>query len=373
MTSKLWLVISVLASAGCVEPEAELSSAAQDLSALDWSSDLKLDSDFSASFAVEPAVVSIGGSGAIMVYQAHSCAWSCSSHLKWASTSGGNWSDPEDVPGANTTSRPSLARFNGHVYLFYASGTDQYMARYDSGVGWTGSTLLPFSSLGAVAIAPYGSSLVIVRADPGSSPHGQLSWRTMDTAERFSAEQPIARSTTAASCGAPRPVLTPAAASIPTTVISLPVTTVPFIPLEYLYEYATSTPALAAHAGCLYLVNRDGASDKLVFNTFGGAWGSQRDVPNGTGGAPQTSTRQPAIASFAGILHMVRPSDGAAPANIKWSYLDSQGWSAATTVPNQNTTGTPALAPLANWLLMVHLASYANTDSSAAIWSSYYQ
>src|SRR5262249_26382914 len=130
-----------------------------------------------------------------------------------------------------------------------------------------------------------------------------------------------------------------------------------------LYEYAQSTPALATYGNCLYLAHRDGTTNTLVYNTFGGSWGTQLAIPNGPGGAPQTSSFQPALAAFQGALHIVYPS---ASGDIVWSYLDSSGWALAVALANHDTSATPALAALPGQLLMVHDAVTPKVD--AGVW-----
>jgi hypothetical protein len=382
----LWMMM-VLGLVGCVAaPEEQVSSVGQDLSAFDWSPDHDNDD---AATVTEPVVAALGNT--VFVVYAKRCITNLLDHRWEASCTNGylryfysqnnsGWSDVFDIPHASTTARPTLTAFNGHFYLFYASGTAQYMARYDSGVGWTASTRLPFDSLGAVAAAPYNGTLYLVRSDPALN--GQLYWRTMNTAESFSAEQAITRKTDGSGCGRqvfiPWPLssspisapingvkVTPASASQ----ASAPINPADIsIPLVY-YEYATSTPALTSFGGCLYLVHRDGATNTLVSNTFDTSWGTQIAVPSGPGGAAQTAALQPAITTLGNALHLVYVSS-TGTSSIDWSYLQGATWSAPVTVPNHQTIGTPSMAAFVDRIYMVHRAT--DTVDDLGVWYSTY-
>jgi hypothetical protein len=354
-TSIVTVAIVMTAVVGC-RGVANQASLTEDISVFRWSDDSKLQS----ASSLTPVVAGLGN-GAKMVFRG-ACDF-CGDHLRSETYSSGRWQSDFQFIDATSTSKPAFAAFNGYYYMFYASHQSQYMARFDPNhAGWSNSTLLPFLSMDAPAIAAFNGKLYIVRQDP---PNGQLFWLTMDTNETFSAEQPLTQSFFGGGCrnivigpGAPPPIA-PASEKAGLIVRRTP-------------EFATATPGLTVYNNCLYLAHRDVATGSLVYNTFQSNWGAAQVIPDGPGGPPQTSALEPAIAAYGGALHLVHVSDsGAYGDSIYWSTFDpTNGWSPAITIPNRETHGTPSLAALTDRVLMVHLGS-KNGDTS--LWTATFQ
>jgi hypothetical protein len=341
----LAVAIVVTAAVGCggVENQASLT---EELSVFRWSNDYHL-----GTSTLTPVVAALQNA-ATVVYRG-ACD-SCGPYLRSESYYGADYR----FIHATSTSQPALAAFNGFYYMFYASHLDQYMARYDTTQGiWSESTLLPFSSLDAPAIAAFEGKLYIIRQNP---PDGQLFWQTMDVNETFSTENPLRQNT----FGGCRSNVINGSRVASSLASQRPDFFFPSPP-----EYATATPGLTVYGDCLYLAHRDIATGSLVYNTFHDGWGTARVIPNGPGGSPQTSALQPSIAAYGGALHLVHVSDsGTYGDSIYWSTLDpNNGWSAALTIPNRQTHGTPSLAAMNDRLLMAHLGG---NDGDTALWGA---
>ena len=362
--SKLAGVAAVVAIAGCADLQADdESTTAEELSVLNWTADV---ANATGDTMSEPAIASIEDF-VLEVYPGHSLE--SPRYLRWNESFNGNiWTNDRQMsPNASSTARPTLVNFNNFIYMFYASGVDQYMARFNPRLQfnqWTGSTRLPFTSLDAVAAVPYNGSLAILRVDPSNH---QLIMRTMSTAEVFSAEQPVVYNTAAADpCQQiiiiiQGPTAPSAPVSSPSTVI-----TIGF----YVNEVTSSTPALAVSGGCLYMAHRDGTTNTLVYNTFkNGVWGPQRKITSGPGGAAQASAAQPAMAIFNNTLHLVHIGPASTYGDIFWSTYSSAGWSAPLTIPGHQAQGTPSLSVQFNKLFMVHQGYYSG---DSIIWHSSY-
>jgi hypothetical protein len=354
-TSIVAVAIVMTAVVGC-RGVANQAAITEDISVFRWSNDAQLPSES----ILAPDIAALQDT-ALMVYNpSFAC---CSPDLQSESFLQGRWSPPFSFIHATSTSKPALAAFNGFYYLFYASHQSQYMARYDPrSAKWTESTLLPFLSLDAPAIAAFDGKLYVVRQDP---PNGQLFWQTMDTSETFSAEQPLIQSVFGGGCH--NIVIGPGSAQPSAPAAEEQRFIRPRPP-----EYATATPGLAVYNNCLYLAHRDVATGSLVYNTFQSNWGAAQVIPDGPGGPPQTSALEPAVAAYGGALHLVHVSDsGTYGDSIYWSTFDpTDGWSPAITIPNRETHGTPSLAALTDRLLMVHLGS-KNGDTS--LWTATFQ
>jgi hypothetical protein len=338
MSARTYLLTVILATTpGCSSTPVVLETTSAGLDVSQWSDDQANDGELTP---LSPAMATLNG---------HLYVVYVNGVLLYATESG----DVDEVPSATTTARPSLVAFANKLFLFYASGVDQYMASFD-GVGWTDSTPLPFDSLGAPAAAVWGSQLLVVRAEP--TENGKLYWRTMDASGTFSAEHPIVR-TLDGSGGCDGGVTT------------LRTTDAAPRPGLQLNEFAVDTPALVTVGSCVYMAHRNGTSNKLVLNSFGpsGTWGSEVDI-----GDQEISTEQPALGYFHGTLHLVhKGAVGSYGDNIWWSFFDpTHGWSLTSKIPNHKTHGTPALATTPQELAMAH-------DSSGPVdgwlWYSHFQ
>jgi hypothetical protein len=294
-------------------------------------------------------------------------------YLYWntASSTSNAWSlEPTLMyPHATSTARPTLVAFNGYFYVFYASGVDQYYARFNPQTRtWTGSSLLPFISLGAVAAIPYNGALALVRTEPSNH---QLYLRWMASDESFSSEQPITYNTMASD---PCQQIVVIGGGLSTAAQTTAPRGDAIVIGLWFNEFASSTPSLAVAGNCLYLAHRDDTSNTLVYNTYmNGSWGPKRIVTSGAGGAAQTSFAQPAIAAYNGGLQMVHIGPSSNYGDIFWSTYSNGTWSAPLSIPNHQSVGTPSLAQLGTRLFMLHLGvSVPEPGGSTDLWSSSY-
>ncbi len=366
MTFRTWnlaVAAAVAALAGCAGLQTDHeasneSTTTEELSVLNWSADFLTAGNLASA---EPALAGISNF-ALAVYPTPNS--SGPPYMRWAinTTFLDFFLDEGQInPLASSTARPTLVAFNGFAYLFYASGVDQYYARFNPTTRtWTGSALLPFTSLGAVAAIPYNGSLTILRVDPGTQ---QLMMRTMNTAEVFSAEQAVAYNPLVAKDPCQPPVITTAAAGAAPAAAGNLIGGI-------VHEMTSSTPALAVSGTCLYLAHLNGSSNTLVYNTFAnGSWGPARTVTGGAGGAALTSAVQPAMVSFAGVVQLVYVGGGGSFGDLLWTTYDGASWAGPLGIPNHQSQGTPSLSPALNKLLMLHQGVVDSGEN--LYWSDY--
>lgn len=359
-------MFAALAVTGCMELEDDATStatASSDLSVLNWSADAVAGGGLTSQMT--PGLA-LAGNLLLAAYPSSDGSDPTYIHagVKGSANPFFSFHPTRIVPAATTTSHPHLVAFNNFVYMFYSSSVDQYMARYNPANGvWTGSTRLPFNSLGAVSAVVYGGALVLVRVEPSNH---RLMMRTMSTSEAFSAEQPVVYDS-AASDPCPsfhQPPPFPGGPSIPFPIGGTGLGLTPPASPQTVVAATTDQPvALAAAGACLHIAHRDGSSGTLVYNTFyNGRWGAKRVVTSGAGGAAQTSASAPAMAFFNGVIHMVHVSAAGGFSDTFWTTLENGTWSAPLTVPNHQTYGTPALAVAFNKLWMMHRANAGSGD-----------
>ncbi len=361
MTFRTWnlaAAVAMVALTGCAGLQtADESTTTEELSVLNWSADFLTAGVIAAA---EPALTGISNY-ALAVYPTPNS--SGPQYMHWAlNSSDGFFVDQGQMnPLASSTAKPTLVTFNGFAYLFYASGVDQYYARFNpANFTWTGSALLPFTSLGAVAAIPYNGSLAILRVDPSTQ---QLMMRTMNTAEVFSAEQAVAYNPLVAKDPCQPPVITTAAAGAAPAAAGNLIGGI-------VHETTSSTPALAVSGTCLYLAHLNGSSNTLVYNTFAnGSWGPARTVTGGAGGTALTSAVQPAMANFAGVVQLVYVGGGGSFGDLLWTTYDGSSWAGPLGIPNHQSQGTPSLAPAFNKLLMLHQGVVDSGEN--LYWSQY--
>jgi len=376
MIWRTWLpMTAAIAVNGCVATQSDrVSTASEELSVFDWSADSIM--GWHTESGSGPAVA--GANGVALSVYPQGYVDDHYTYLYWKiALSSASYAWPLEptlmYPHASSTAHPTLVAFNGFFYVFYASGVDQYYARFNPSTRqWTGSALLPFISNGAVAAVPFNGSLALVRSDPSND---QLYLRWMTTDESFSTEQAISYSTFAtdpcAVVSGPPLELTTAGPAAPAPAVA-PIDLVS-IGINY-SEFSASTVALATAGNCLYMAHLDGTSSTLVYNTYShGSWGAKRTITSGPGGAAQTSAAQPAIASLAGTLHLVHIGPGSSYDNIYWSTLSGGSWTAPIGIPNHQSYLTPALASLGDRLTMLHMGSSApEPGGSTNLWTSTY-
>lgn len=364
MTWRTWIpMVAAMAMSGCVAaPSENVATASEELSVLDWGTDGAM--AWHTASSSEPAIAGVPGLALAVYPQGY--IDDHYTYLYWniATSSVNNYQwqlEPTLMyPHATSTARPTLVAFNGFFYVFYASGVDQYYARFNPQTRqWTGSSLLPFTANGAPAAAVFNGSLALVRSDPSNN---QLYLRWMATDESFSTEQPITYSSVATDpCAVVKgpPILGPS------NLISIGL---------WFSEFSRSTVALASAGNCLYMAHLDSTSNTLVYNTYsGGSWGPKRTITSGSGGAAQTSAAQPSIANLAGTLHLVHIGPASNYTGVSWSTLSGGSWTAPLGIPNHQSLGTPAIASLGDRLMMLHEgASVDEPGGSTDVWSSTY-
>src|SRR5262245_24180190 len=160
MTWRTWIpMAAAMAMSGCVAaPSENVATASEELSVLDWGSDRAM--AWHTSSSSEPAIAGVPGVALAVYPQGY--IDDHYTYLYWniATSSVNNYQWQLDptlmVPHASSTARPTLVAFNGFFYVFYASGVDQYYARFNpQNRQWTGSSLLPFTGNGALAAAVF--------------------------------------------------------------------------------------------------------------------------------------------------------------------------------------------------------------------------
>lgn len=377
MTRNTWIALAaVTVMSGCVTESENVSTATEQLSVLDWTSDPALGVSNEAALQSPPAVAGTGSSMLSVWPQGY--IDDNYTYLYWQYTTRVTSDLPwipapvQMFPRATSTAQPSLVAFNGFYYLFYASGVDQYYARFNpSTQQWTGSSRLPFDSNGAPGLAVVGNKLAIVRSEPTNN---QLFLRWMDTSEAFSADTAVNYNTLA---GDPCPHFTPppfpTGPGVPFPGATAAQPTAPGVSIAigfYVNEFSSTPVALAASGSCLYMAHRDSTSTTLVYNTYyNGTWGAKRTVTSGAGGAAQSTAARPALANLAGTLHLVHSDTSVnAYSDMYWSTLSAGSWTAPLTIPGHTTYGAPSMTAVGSRMMMLHEGTAQNSGNIHWSW-----
>lgn len=257
--------------------------------------------------------------------------------LYWTKKIGGDWRLPDRIGNQSSYFPPTLAAFNGYLYMLHTSGSGDvrqvWYARFDPRTEtWTGdSQIYGYRSEGTPGIVASGGRLLIV----GVNPSDKKLWQaTMDTSERFSTPQPLA------------------------------------------YMYSSSPPSLTDFGGRIYMVHMAGTTNAMVYNSWNGtSWGADVTVTNDVGGSAQTSSVPPVIAAYGSYIHMVYRDAGSD--QILWTYFDGARWSRRVTLPNMYMHGQAALAAAYDRLVLVHQPSDSDFynpgwNEQPLWWSSWY-
>ena len=319
------LGLLAMGASGCVEAdeqevieldEAVVGEIAQSLSALNWSGTSIIDIDMSHA-----QVAALGN----RVFVVNWTNW----QLFWRERAGGTnwWSAEAVIPGVQSSYvKPSMAAFNGYLYMMYANRTDSRLTvtRFNPATNtWSASFSTPYTSYGGPpAMVAYNGVLQLIGVDPST----KKLWRaTMSTSEAFSAP----------------------------------------VPMEGHYSYGRVS---AAVQGCkLHIVHRAGSGTTVVHNFFNGTgWTYDRTIPAGRNGAALQAL-EPVIAERSGYLHLVhRDLDNGAPyadAPMWWTYYNGASWPLAVTLPG-GSFASPSLSTGGSGLVAL-TGQFANSQGTS--------
>jgi hypothetical protein len=301
------LAIAVAATAaGCadVEDDEELGEIASDLSVTGWSPRVSLGA--ASAFGSTPGTVN----GTTVIVRGN---------LAWAKRTANGWTPWLSV-GQSSSLRPSLAGFNGFIYMLrMGSHHDVYMARFDPSTDtWSQGWLLPYQSDEMPAIVAFQSRLWILGNTPGTY---QMWSATMTADEVFSQSR-----------------LTDG-------------------------KYTVGRPSAAVYANRLYVAHQQASSDKIIYAQFDGTtWTANQFIFAGQGGAA-ISGFDPQIAAVNGFLHIVYQDPHVVP--IKWSYFDTCVWSPEVSIGTSTTAAGYGLAQGGPGLVLT-----TRTTPSSTVWVS---
>src|SRR5262249_19534835 len=123
---------------------------------------------------------------------------------------------------------------------------------------------------------------------------------------------------------------------------------------------------LAVYAGGLHMVHLGDSSNHIWWSIFDGtSWKTSQGADGNEQLKGQLSKSSPALAAFAGKLHMVHLGDSSN--HIWWSAFDGNMWWSNTRIRCQLSKAPPELAVQGGVLHMMHLG-----DSSNHLWWSIY-
>lgn len=295
---------ALLAASACVSPvddanpqladepgdEPATSETTQSLSVFNWTASLQLST---GKYLGQTATI---GSRMIMVQV-------IDQQLYWRERTGVNaWSTPALIPNHLTTSKPSLAAFNGYLYMIHVDSTNAtrlWMSRFTpSTSSWsTPYQLSHVSWNGPPAMVAYNNALHLVGVTPGTY---QLWHATMNTSEALS----------------------------------------PSVLMAGQQSYSRVSAAVAKCK--LYVVHRANTGTTVAINWFNGtSWSPESVIPAGPGGAA-VQAWEPVIAERAGYLHLVYRTPTAT--SLWWTYFNGTSWPAAVTIGAESTIYGPSLA-----------------------------
>jgi hypothetical protein len=228
--------------------------------------------------------------------------------LYWEKREGLPWSGPQLIEEDVTSDPPSLAVFNGYLYMVYADADDRtelWLTRLDPATEtWREPLLLSYEGMyGPPAIASFGGKLMFVGATESALTSTYPMWvAAMSTDETFSTAKPI---------GA-------------------------------VHEAATQ-PSLAVHGDKLYVAHRNGQTGSIVYSTLAAGhaatdWSPPLPVASGSFGAAAFGIN-PSIASVNGFLHLVHTRAGGYEESMEvwWTYFNGCTWAAEVAIPRLTT------------------------------------
>jgi hypothetical protein len=305
---KRLLIVPVLLLAACGgEPTAEeLGEASSELQISDWSR-LPSPTVDSAYDPQDPAVVTFNGTQYIV--------FRVDEDLYWKKRTATGWTGKQRIFYGQYTSqcltclytvdRPSLAVFNGFLYMLFANRDDRseiFMTRMEAATEtWSEPVLISYEGMyGPPAIAVFDGKLMFVGAVESAATHEYPMWvGAMNAAEEFSVSKKIGAA-----------------------------------------HAAATQPSLAVHGDKLYVAHRNGQSGDIVYSTLtqGQAatdWSTPLPVTSGNFGTAAFG-RNPSIASVGGYLHLVHTrgsNNGEESMEVWWTYFNGCTWAPELAIP----------------------------------------
>jgi hypothetical protein len=293
-------ILPVIFATACIEDldSPEESQVEAELSAADWGLTA---SQAGTSYGAQ--VATVNGT----TYMVHSDVGTKA--MYWKKRIGWQqWTVGQLIPGQKTSDQPSLAAFNGFLYMLHVGETDTsavWFSRFDPVTEtWTENRKLALSTdVGAPAIAGFDGRLWIVGATAIDEwDHNQIWVATM----------------------------------LPDGTVGGPVT---------LRSRITGhRPSLAVFAGKLFMSFDNNNSNYTMTHTAGSlatSWGSLSAVKSGPQGTP-ASGWDARMAVAGGYLHLVHTLPGR-PLDTYWTYWNQCTWAPEVRLPDSRTNRPPSL------------------------------
>lgn len=326
------------------ETTATTDATSEALSVYQWAPDSVANSSHSWTDA---SIATATFSGNEYTFMVHTGDNAYDHSIYWAySTNGIAWNSDNQIPAMYSNSQPQLAAFNGHLYMLHTGDNDRavWMSRFNPTTwSWDHDFLLPYQSWASPSIASYNGSLYIIGT---TYPTGQVWQATMSTAEVFTPQADLPGITTSAAS----PSLAAHCPPGPSGICFSPVLYMAYV-----------------HSGQLTMSG-------LPTSFRGGAasWWTPWVVAN-VDGSLKGASKQPAIASYGGMLHIVRK--GSTDDRIMWTYYDGSNWSTDVSIGAEHMWGSASLAPRSNRLVMVHSSSDKDhsIDGGNSVYGQYFQ
>ncbi len=277
-------VASIFVSA-CVDlpdDEDSLGDTESELSAWNWSTNY-----IQAGSSEHPAQVATLGTTTYLV----KTEWD-STNMYWQKRKAdGTWTTKARIPKQRTMDRPSLAAFNGYLYMVHvgeSDGSRVWFSRFDPATEtWTPNILLPFTTDGGPpALAAFDNRLFMVGIDYADDGTYPMWVATMNSSETWTDATGIRR------------------------------------------QWSASRPSLAVFRNTLYMAHRNGATGEIVLSTHGAGaaantWTTASYIRAGASGAA-IQGNDVSLAAVNGYLHLVhRRFD---TEYTWWTYFDGCTW-----------------------------------------------
>lgn len=252
------------------------------------------------------------GSRTIMVYVGGSSH--DGNYIFWSELlPNGSWGWPMRIRDQLSSDRPSLAVFNGRLYMAHVGSsegsTDVWITRFDTSTNlWSDDYKIPYASNKPPALAALGNRLYIV----GGRPSDRKLWMaSFDSNDRLS-------------------------------------------PITYLdHQYSGSRVSLANYRGRIAMAHRSQLG--VVYNEFDGTrWLGEMRVNAGVGGEAIHSY-EPSIAVSGNELHMAYQPIGSS--SVWYTVFDGTSWDVAVSLNGYSSHTAPTLSRAAGRILLL-----TNTD-----------
>jgi hypothetical protein len=221
----------------------------------------------------------------------------------------GSWGWPMRIRGQLSSDRPSLAVFNGRLYMAHigsdANSPDVWITRFDTSTNlWSDNFRIPYKSNKPPALAVLGDRMYIV----GASPSDRKLWMaSFDRNETLSGITNLDG------------------------------------------QYSSYRVSLATYRGRISMVHRSQAG--VVYNEFNGTrWLGETLVNAGVSGAPIHSL-EPSIAVSGDLLHLVYHPTGSHA--VWWTTFDGTAWSVAVSLNNYSSHTAPTVSRIDGRLLLL--------------------